>query len=147
MCRHFFSNICKYHIDEQLFCSHAVEVRWTLPLHLPQLIGWMSRLMIFHTPREFERKLIIHTRDFLGEQSRHKTIWNSIRRERRLRFYIGWLTGGNGEGFVMQVKEFKLHIDAKSSGGAYVFSCKSQMYIGREVKGGSLNVSMVKHQN
>lgn len=47
----------------------------------------------------------------------------------------------------MQVKEFKLHIDAKSSGGAYVFSCKSQMYIGREVKGGSLNVSMVKHQN
>lgn len=47
----------------------------------------------------------------------------------------------------MQVKEFKLPIDAKSSGGAYVFSCKSQMYIGREVKGGSLNVSMVKHQN
>lgn len=35
--------------------------------------GWMSRLMTLHIPKEFERKFITQTRNFLEEQGRHKT--------------------------------------------------------------------------
>lgn len=82
-------------------CFVVILWRWdghTPPPH-PQITGCKSRLMTLHTPREFEKMLIIHTRDFLGEHGRHKTIWNGKRRGSGLGLYSGG--AGDGEEFIM----------------------------------------------
>lgn len=68
---------------------------------------------------KFERKFITHTRDFLRKQG-----GTGMARKQK----VGWaLTvagseGGDREGFVSQVRVFKLRTDAKNSGSACVFS-------------------------